>query len=204
MTWHKGRQIVRANRDVAEGSLRDFIEDLAAAELPVWRTSGVGVFLSQNLQTTPLALRANVERDHVLNDQVIIVSVQIEHVPHVPDADRVKAETRIMFSGSTGDPLDLPADAITALTLRFGFMDEPDVPSALRLAVERRLIDGEPDIDLVTYFLSQITIVPTDAPGMSSWRKKLFVVMARNAANPIEYFRLPGNHTVTVSGQIGL
>jgi KUP system potassium uptake protein len=109
-----------------------------------------------------------------------------------------------MFSGATGDPLDLPAESITALTLRFGFLDEPDIPAALRLAVERHLIEGAPDVDGATYFLSQITIVPTDAPGMNPWRKKLFVTMARNAANPAEYFRLPDSQTVTMSGRVDL
>ena len=204
MTWHKGRQIVTANRDAAEGLLRDFIEDLAARDMQVWPADGIGVFLNENLQTTPLALRSTVEREHVLNEQVVIVSVQIEQVSHVPVSERVRAETRVMFSGATGDPLDLPADAITALTLRFGFMDEPDVPAALRMAAELKLIEDAPDADRTTYFLSAVKIVPTDAPGMSPWRKRLFVAMARNAANPVEYFRLPVGNTVTVSGQIGI
>jgi KUP system potassium uptake protein len=203
MTWYRGREIVSANRRMAEGSLLDFMEQLGAPDFPVQRVPGVGVFLNPNLQATPLALRANVEHNHVLHDQVIIVSVQIERVPHVPDAERVVGETRIMYSGATGDPLELATD-ITALTLRFGFLDEPDVPSALRLAAERHLIDGAPDVDQATYFLSQITIVPADTPGMVAWRKKVFVTMARNAANPAEYFRLPDKQTVTMSDRIQL
>jgi KUP system potassium uptake protein len=109
-----------------------------------------------------------------------------------------------MFSGSTGDPLDLPAERITAVTLRYGFLDQPDIPSALRLAAADELIGGAPDIDEATYFLSQITIVPTDAPGMSTWRKKLFLAMARNAVGPAEYFKLPDDQTVTMSGRIDL
>jgi KUP system potassium uptake protein len=204
MTWYKGRETVATNRDTAEGSLRDFIEQLGVKSFPVWPVSGVGVFLNENLHTTPLALRANVERNHVLHNQVIIVSVQTEAVPHVSDADRVRAETRIMFSGATGDPLDLPAERITAVTLRYGFLDQPDIPSALRLAAADELIGGAPDIDEATYFLSQITIVPTDAPGMSTWRKKLFLAMARNAVGPAEYFKLPDDQTVTMSGRIDL
>jgi KUP system potassium uptake protein len=204
MTWHKGRQIVTANRSSAEGPLRDFIEHLDTQDFPVSQVPGVGVFLNRNLRSTPLALRANVERNHVLPAQVIIVSVQIEQVPHVPDAERVRVEPRIMFSGATGDPLDLPVDSITGVTIRFGFLDEPDVPSALRLAAEHRSIEGTPDVDHATYFLSQITIVPTDAPGMSGWRKRLFVTMSRNAANPAEYFRLPDDQTVTTSARIEL
>jgi KUP system potassium uptake protein len=108
-----------------------------------------------------------------------------------------------MFSGATGDPLEFAAD-ISALTLRFGFLDEPDVPSALRLASGRELIEGVANVDEATYFLSESTIVPTHAPGMAVWRKKAFVAMARNAANPAEYFRLPDNQTVRMSWRIQL
>jgi KUP system potassium uptake protein len=203
MTWRRGREIVTTNRRLAEGSLRDFIEALDTQGFPIRRVPGVGVFLSANLRSTPFAFRANVERNHILHDHVIIVSVRIERVAHVPEAARVVAETRIMFSGATGDPLEFAAD-ISALTLRFGFLDEPDVPSALRLASERQLIEGVPNVDEATYFLSESTIVPTRAPGMALWRKKAFVAMARNAANPAEYFRLPDTQTVRMSWRIQL
>jgi KUP system potassium uptake protein len=94
MTWQRGREIVTANRSRAEGSLRDFVEELSSQELPVRQVHGVGVFLSQDLDTTPLALRANVERNHVLHDHVILVSVKIERVPHVPNSERVVAVAR--------------------------------------------------------------------------------------------------------------
>jgi KUP system potassium uptake protein len=203
MTWRKGREVVTANRRAAEGSLRDFIEALDTQDFPIRRVPGVGVFLNASLRSTPFAFRANVERNHILHDHVIIVSVRIERVAHVPEPARVVPETRIMFSGATGDPLDFAAD-ISALTLRFGFLDEPDVPVGLRLATERQLIEGVPNVDGATYFLSESTIVPTRAPGMAVWRKKAFVAMARNAANPAEYFRLPDNQTVRMSWRIQL
>ena len=203
MTWRKGREIVTTNRRVAEGSLRDYIEALDTQDFPIRRVPGVGVFLNANLRSTPFAFRANVERNHILHDDVIIIAVRIERVAHVPDAARVVPETRIMFSGATGDPLKFAAD-ISALTLRFGFLDEPDVPSALRLASERQLIEGVANVEDATYFLSESTIMPTHAPGMAVWRKKAFVAMARNAANPAEYFRLPDNQTVRMSWRIQL
>ncbi|MHB8492583.1 MAG: KUP/HAK/KT family potassium transporter, partial [Solirubrobacteraceae bacterium] len=115
---------------------------------------------------------------------------------------RVVPEEKILYSAATGDPLGRSAEKISALTLRFGFRDRADVPAALRLAAEHHLIRGGPELDEATYFLSQITIVPHRAPGMAPWRKKLFVAMARNAASPAEYFRLPDDQTVTTSGRI--
>ncbi len=192
-TWRKGREIVTANRRQEEGPLREFIEQLDAREFPVRRVPGTAVFLNSNSKTTPLALRANVEHNHVLHERVIIVSTQTERIPHVSDDDRL-----------TADHLGRPGDGITGLTVRFGFQDEPNIPATLRLAVQEGLLEGEIDVDSASYFLTQITIVPAGGASMSRWRKKLFLTMARNAANPAGYFRLPDNRTVTMGERVDL
>ncbi|HEV7528415.1 MAG TPA: hypothetical protein VGO29_05930, partial [Solirubrobacteraceae bacterium] len=71
-------------------------------------------------------------------------------------------------------------------------------------AVRRDLLEGSIDLGEVSYFLSQITIVPTRARGMNPWRKRLFLALARNAANPVVYFRLPDERTVTIGERIAL
>jgi KUP system potassium uptake protein len=193
MTWHKGREIVTANRSREEGPLGEFIDKLDARAFPIRRVPGTGVFLNANPQTTPLALRANVEHNHVLHERVIIISIETERVPHISDADRLVA-----------DHLGHPADGITGLTARFGFQDEPNIPATLRLAVQQDLLEGTIDVDQASYFLSQITIVPTDEPSMSGWRKRLFLTMAHNAANAGGYFGLPDDRTVTMGERIEL
>jgi KUP system potassium uptake protein len=191
MTWRKGQERVTVNRRRGEAPLREFIKQLDASDTPVQRVPGTAVFLSSNPQTTPLALRANVEHNHVLHERVIIVAIETARVPHVPLGLRIRI-----------DHLGHPADGITVLTARFGFQDVPDVPAMLRLATERNLLEGTLDVDHAAYFLSQITIVPTDAPGMSRWRKRLFVTMVHNAANPAAYFRLPDHRTVTMGERV--
>lgn len=74
----------------------------------------------------------------------------------------------------------------------------------MRLADRLDLLEGTCNLDDATYFLSQITIVPSDTLGLSAWRKKLFLHLAHNAANPVEYFRLPDNRTVTMGERIEL
>jgi KUP system potassium uptake protein len=204
MTWHKGREIVTANRTKAEGSLRDFVEHVGVRDLHIRRVPGIGVFLNSNQDTTPLALRANVEHNYVIHDHVMIVSVQVERVPYIGDDDRVTLDKTIMFSGATGDPLGNPIDRITGLTVHYGFLEDPDIPTALRLAADRDLVAEPHDIDKASFFLSQITIVPGDTPGMSAWRKKLFLAMSRNAASPAEYFGLPDGQTVIMGGRVQL
>jgi KUP system potassium uptake protein len=193
MTWRKGHGTVTLNRIREEGPLQEFLDELEARRPPVARVPGVAVFLNANPQTTPLALRANVEHNHVLHGDVIIVSIETGRVPHVSDDDRIVVD-------ATGHP----ADNITVLTARFGFQDQPNVPDSLRLAVQRQLLDRAVDVDKASYFLSHITVVPTPSHGMSSWRKQLFVAMARNAADPAAYFGLPDDRTVTIGERIDL
>ena len=144
------------------------------------------------------------QHNQVLHDHVIIVAVETERVPRLSESERIVPGRKIIYSGATGDPLGPLAESITPLTVRFGFLEQQDVPAALRLAVEQGLIEGRPELEHATYFVSKIAIAATDAPGIASWRKKLYVAMARNAADPADYFRLPEGRTITTSGRIPL
>jgi KUP system potassium uptake protein len=190
ITWQRGRVIVTANRTEEEGPLQAFIETIHAMDPPVHRVDGTAVFLNANLDTTPLALRANVEHNHTLHACTVIVSVQTLRVPYVP------AEERISI-----DDLGYSDDGITHVTARFGFQDEPDIPATLRQAADMGM-EGAIDVGDASYFLSKITIRRTPAPGMRQWRKRLFIAISRNAASPVEYFKLPGERTVTMGSSV--
>jgi len=102
----------------------------------------------------------------------------------------------------TIDDLGYRDDGITHVTARFGFQDDLDVPRTLRSAAER--LEREADFSAVSYFLSRISIVATDDPGMARWRKKLFIAIARNAANPVPYFHLPEDRTIVMASHVEL
>ena len=188
LTWGRGRSIVTANRNELEGDLATFIRDVNSRHVP--RVRGTAVFPHPNNQTTPFALRANVTHNGVLHNHVVIVSAETENVPHILPAEQV-----------TVDDLGYADDGIFFVTARFGFQDAPDLPAALRLAAAKHPEMGI-DVDHASYFLSRIRIQRTSAPGMSGWRKRLFVGLARNAANPAEYFRLPNDRTVVVGADV--
>jgi KUP system potassium uptake protein len=158
---------------------------------PLPRVPGTAVFLNPSKQTTPLALRANVEHNHVLHERVVIVTVESENVPRVRRSGRV-----------TIDDLGFDDDNIAHVIARFGFQEQANVPQAVRLAGENGL-ECNIDVEVPTYFLSRTTIRVTDDPGMRRWRKRLFAV-CHNAANPIEYFGLPPERTITMGSQIPL
>src|SRR4051794_20787945 len=191
-TWQRGREIVTRRRIDEEGPLRRFVDEVREIEPPVARVPGTAVFLNANPETTPHALRANVKHNHVLHDCVLIVSLTTERVPYVHEDERLSI-----------DDLGYRDDGITHITGRFGFQDPLDVPALMRQAAARG-VEGNPQLDDPSYFVSKIQIIPSDRPGMAKWRKKLFLAISRNAANPVEVFHLPDERTVVMGSHIEL
>jgi KUP system potassium uptake protein len=191
-TWRRGREIVTANRIAEEGSLTEFVDELQELESPLVRVPGTGIYLNANPDTTPLAMRAAVEHHQALHRCALIVTVETTRTPHVPPAERL-----------TVDDLGHRDDGIAHITARFGFQDVPDVPAALR-GLGDEVLEAHCDVSRCSYFLSRIAIAPTDSPGMSRWRKRLFVAISRNSASPADYFHLPRERTVITGAQISI
>jgi KUP system potassium uptake protein len=191
-TWRRGRAIVAANRREKEGSLRDFVEEIRERSVP--RVPGTAVFPHPGKDTTPLALRANVDHNHVLHAEVIIVSANTSNVPHVSAADAF-----------TADELGYRDDGIQYLSVNFGFSDKLSIPEALRRAsAAGLLLAGSADLGEASFFLSRGTIRRTSASGLARWRKALFVTLAHNAADPAAYFDLPTDRTVTMGSAVDI
>jgi KUP system potassium uptake protein len=193
-TWRRGRDVITRNRSEREGSLQEFLVSLCEADTPIVRLPGTAIFLAPSKATTPLALRAQVEHYHAFQEKVVIASLDTMPIPHVDEADRFVAERvgKGLFK-------------IVHVTIRVGYRDRQNIPEALALARKRGLLDRNLDLEHASYFISRMTIKPeTNVPGMSRWRKKLFVLMARNSSSPIDHFGLPGNRTVLTGSQVAL
>jgi KUP system potassium uptake protein len=189
-TWQRGRQLIIHNRTEAEGSLTEFIEQLSTQHLV--RVPGVAVFPHPSSATTPLALRANVEHNGVLHEHVVIVSAQAQNVPHVPLEDQI-----------TVDDLGDPDDGIVFVSIRFGFADSPNLPRGLTMAAGQHP-ETHYDADTASYFLSRATLRAGHEPGMQRWRKRLFIGLAHNAADPSVRFHLPPDRTVVMGSRVNL
>ncbi|GAB2459678.1 potassium transporter Kup [Jatrophihabitans fulvus] len=190
VTWQEGRRIVTKRRVEMEGPLQKFIDELHDTDMP--RVPGAAVFPHPTKKTTPIALRQNVEFNKVLHETVILVTVTSLNVPYVPIEERLRI-----------DPLVHADDGITHIDMRFGFQDDQDIPEMLRLAVGRTdELDFDPN--LVTYFLSRLTIERGDAEGLSTWQKRLFIGLAHNAANPALNFELPIDRTIVMGAHLDL
>jgi KUP system potassium uptake protein len=189
--WRRGQVVVTRNRIAQEGLLTEFLDSLPNRDPPLVRSPGVAVFLNPRNDTTPLALRAEVEHTHTLHEKVVIVSVDTVSIPHVDTFDTLTVEH-----------LGRGRFKVFHVTMRVGYHDRLDVPELLRLARMRGLLDRNLDLEHASYFVSRITIIPTSAPPLRVLFKKLFVVMARNAASPIEHFGLPTDRTVIMGAQV--
>ena len=134
---------------------------------------------------TPQALMHNLRHNKVLHERVIILTVTTTRTPHVTPDERFSV-------------VPLGRDLFNA-ALRYGFMDEPNVPEALALARNQGLT-----IDLadVTYFLGRETVIVTRTAGMAMWRERLFVLMARNAIRATAFFKLPPDSVVELGVQV--
>ncbi|MDA0164457.1 potassium transporter Kup [Solirubrobacter ginsenosidimutans] len=190
ITWQRGRAIVTQRREEDEGSLRAFVDELHDLDPPLLRVSGTAVFLNRGKETAPLAMRANVERNHVLHEHVVIVSIETQTVPYVPATERLVI-----------DDLGYTDDGILHVSARFGYMDDPNVPDVLR-QLESAEIESPIEVDDANYFLSTIELRAGDAPGLARWRKRLFIATSGITADAAEYFGLPRDRTVIMGSHV--
>ncbi|MFN7913944.1 MAG: potassium transporter Kup [Vicinamibacterales bacterium] len=184
-TWKTGRALMSQRLTARAIPMAQFLANVN--QNPPARVSGTAVFMTAQPNATPAALAHNVRFNKVLHDHVVTLQVVTELVPYVDD----EARTWVRSIGH----------GIWEVVVRYGFMEDPDVPHALNLA--RR--HGLPlDVDDITYFLGRETLIVTGAPGMAIWRERLFVFMARNAVRAAGFFKLPTERVAELGVQVEL
>ena len=182
-TWNLGRRALHTL--LREGSLPIglFLDDVKRRQPP--RVPGTAVFMTSDESGAPVVLLHHLKHNKVLHDQVILLSVVTDDVPEVASDVRVNVE-----------PL---GEGFYRVIARYGFMQQPNVPSIFPqcapLGVKLRPND-------TSYFLGREQLIPTGRSQMPRWRKKLFVIMSRNAQSATQFFGLPPNRVVELGAQI--
>jgi KUP system potassium uptake protein len=181
-TWAKGRQLMINRMNEASLPMEIFIKSAAPSAA---RVPGTAVFMTSAASGVPHALLHNLKHNKVLHERVILLTVRIEDVPYVIQDKRV--EQRDYGSG------------FFRVVLRYGFMEEVDVPAALA-----QLKGAGPQFKMMdtSFFLARQTLLPSSRPGMAVWREKLFAWMLRNAESAMEFFKLPTNRVVELGSQV--
>ncbi|MEP7222007.1 MAG: potassium transporter Kup [Novosphingobium sp.] len=181
-TWSKGRALMRAN--MAEGTI-PFEVFAKSAHSSTARVPGTAVFMASTPAGVPSALLHNIKHNKVLHERVVVLTVAIQDVPVVNPEERAVAKQI--------------GEGFYRLTLRFGFLEETDVPAALKQVT----VCGLPfEMMKTSFFLSRQTLIASSKPGMALWRERLFSWMLRNAASAMEFFRLPSNRVVELGSQV--
>jgi KUP system potassium uptake protein len=184
-TWKQGRSILGSRLAERMYPFEQFMKDLA--ETPPHRVAGTAVFMTSNLKGTPPTLLHNLEHNKVLHERVILLTVVTTDAPYVEEKDQVQIE-----------PL---GNRFFRLTLRYGFMQEPDIPAALALASTPQF---PIDVEQTTFFLGIETLIATRRPGMALWRERLFALMSRNAVRATSFFKIPPERVVEIGMQVEL
>ncbi|MBV9528817.1 potassium transporter Kup [Sphingomonas sp.] len=181
-TWAKGRQLMISRMNEASLPMEIFIKSAATSAA---RVPGTAVFMTSSTNGVPHALLHNLKHNKVLHERVILLTVRIEDVPYVSAERRVE----VTDYGS----------GFYRVKLRYGFMDEIDVPSALA-----QLQGCGPTCKMMdtSFFLARQTLLASSRPGMAIWREKLFAWMLRNAESAMEFFKLPTNRVVELGSQV--
>ncbi|WP_380877250.1 putative potassium transport system protein kup [Sphingomonas sp. DBB INV C78] len=181
-TWARGRFLMIERMREAAMPVKVFVKSAVSSAT---RVPGTAVFMTSTPEGVPHALLHNLKHNKVLHERVILLTVKIEDVPFVEDGGRVKLE-------------DLE-QGFFRVVLRFGFMEEPDVPTALAATTgcgpQFKMMD-------TSFFLARQTLLPSSRPGMAIWREKLFAWMLRNAESAMEFFKLPTNRVVELGSQV--
>jgi KUP system potassium uptake protein len=182
-TWKRGRQIL--DERLRSGSLPMDLFLSSVLSNPPHRVPGTAVFMHRNSEAVPTALLHSLKHYKVLHETIVLLAVEIKDEPYFDPEHRVEVEN--IGSG------------VWQMVIHYGFMDDTDIPKAL---AEVNLEGLDLDPAKTSYFLGRETLVATQRHAMASWREKLFIWMARNAAGAGLFFRLPPNRIVELGAQI--
>jgi KUP system potassium uptake protein len=182
-TWRRGSKLLFDKTRRLETPLDALVAMLE--KKPPKVVPGTAVFLTSDPTSAPTALLHSLKHYKVLHEKNVIVSIKTANTPHVTDEERVHIE-----------PI---GNTFSRLTVRFGYMEMPNVPKALALA---RKLGFQFDIMSTSFFLSRRTLRPAAHSGMPRWQDRLFIALAQTANDATDYFRIPTGRVVEVGTQV--
>jgi KUP system potassium uptake protein len=185
-TWKRGREILGTKLRVASMDLWALLDSLKG-DHPPQRVPGTAVFMTSNPEGVPPALLHNLKHNRVLHEQVVLLTILSEEVPHVSPEERVEVV-----------PLE---QGFVRVIARYGFMEHPGISDILKRCREQGL---QFQLMSTSFFLGRETLIPAKKPGMAVWREALFSWMSRNARSATSFFRIPPNRVVELGAQVEL
>src|SRR5712691_6846467 len=185
-TWWRGRRLLAELRARDALPLDQFVEALNP-ERPV-RVPGTAIFMTRDLNQVPVALLHALKHYKALHERVVMMQVDTEDIPHVPDERRLEI-TEI-------------GKGFYTMRVRYGFMDEPNVMRAL---AQCRVQHFHINLMETSFFIGRDKVRPRPRRLVFwRWRDRLFILLTNLALDATEFFRIPPNRVVELGGQIEL
>jgi KUP system potassium uptake protein len=181
-TWQRGRKRLFERFREQLLPLQDFY-DIMHVERPA-RVPGTAVFMTGSREGTPPALLHNFMHNHVVHQNIILLTIVTEDSARITEAERYQIEEL--------------EHGFRRVTGHYGFMENPDVPKLLARAGVIQSLEH------VTFFLGRENLIVTKRPGMARWRAGLFAVMARNAQPATKFFNIPPDRVMEIGAQMAL
>jgi KUP system potassium uptake protein len=182
-TWRRGSRLLFEKSRKLEFPLADLVAMLE--KRPPQRVSGTAVFLTSDPASAPTALMHSLKHYKVLHEKNVILTIEIARTPRIDLSERVR--------------LEQISETFSKVTLRFGFMESPNVPKALAIA---RKLGWQFDIMSTSFFLSRRALKPAARSGMPRWQDHLFIALSRTANDATDYFQIPSGRVVEVGTQV--
>src|SRR6201987_3647774 len=182
-TWRRGSRLLFEKSRKLEFPLADLVAMLERR--PPQRVSGTAVFLTSDPLSAPTALMHSLKHYKVLHEKNVILTIQTAPTPRIDVSERVRLE-------------EISA-TFSKVTLRFGFMESPNVPKALAIA---RKLGWQFDIMSTSFFLSRRALKPAAHSGMPRWQDHMFIALSRTANDATDYFQIPRGRVVEVATQV--
>ena len=182
-TWRRGSRLLFEKSRKLEFPLADLVSMLE--KRPPQRVPGTAVFLTSDPGSAPTALMHSLKHYKVLHEKNVILTIESAATPRVDISERVK--------------LEQISPTFSRVTLKFGFMESPNVPKALAIA---RKLGWQFDIMSTSFFLSRRALKPAAHSGMPRWQDHLFIALSRTANDATDYFQIPSGRVVEVGTQV--
>jgi len=183
ITWRRGAKALFDKTRKLEVPLFELVKNLE--KKPVHRVPGTAVFLTSDPQSAPTALLHSLKHYKVLHEQNVILTLKTDETP------RVASHERVIVEGIS--------QSFSRVTIRYGFMETPNVPKALAMA---RKLGWQFDIMKTSFFLSRRALKPAVHSGMPRWQDHLFIGLARTANDATAYFQIPSERVVEIGTQV--
>ena len=182
-TWLRGSRLLFEKSRKLEFPLVDLVAMLE--KRPPQRVSGTAVFLTSDPASAPTALLHSLKHYKVLHEKNVILTIETAPTPRIDPSERVRMEQ--------------VSATFSKVTLRFGFMESPNVPKTLAIA---RKLGWHFDIMSTSFFLSRRALKPAAHSGMPRWQDHLFIALSRTANDATDYFQIPTGRVVEVGTQV--